>query len=148
TGDPADWNWTLMLLRKAGKLKGLSKARRTTFPEKELDRYFFASEIAMRQLIDEAKLSLDAILCDPALAERFDEIARSYAPGFTSLQYRWAALTIRKRAKNWRKLSQSLGSNLKRREFQDFRSLISLDIDRWNGSSGVYLAQAGCDRNL
>jgi len=147
-GQISEWNWALMLLRKSGKLKRLPKSRRTTFPEQELDQYLFASEIAMRQLTDETKLSLDALLCDPALAAKFDEIARSCAPGFSPLQYRWAALTIRKRAKNWRKWSRSLASSLKRKEFQEFHSLLALDIDRWNGSSGVYLAKTGPERML
>jgi DNA modification methylase len=147
-GQISEWNWALMLLRKSGKLKRLPKSRRTTFPEHELDQYLFASEIAMRQLMDETKLSLDALLCNPALAAKFDEIAGSYSPGFSSVQYRWAALTIRKRAKNWRKWSRTLASSLKRTEFQEFHSLLELDIDRWNGSSGVYLAKTESERVL
>ncbi len=147
-GQISEWNWVLMLLRKSGKLKRLPKSRRTTFPEHELDRYLFASEIAMRQLMDQTNLSLDAVLCDPELAAKFDEIACSYAPGFSPLQYRWAALTIRKRAKNWRKWSQNLDSSLKRTEFQEFHSLPELDIERWNGSSGLYLAKARSERML
>src|SRR5207248_10735946 len=90
-GDSSDWNWALMLLRKSGKLKRLPKCRRTTFPEQELDQYLFASEIAMRQLMDETRLSLDGLLCDPVRAARFDEIACSHDPGFSPLQFRLVA---------------------------------------------------------
>ncbi len=147
-GGPADWNRALILLRKAGKLKGLPKARRTTFPDEQLDPYLFASEIAMRRLIDQTALSLDDILCDSDHARSFDELARAFAPGFSSLQYRWAALTIRKRAHDCRRWSRSLASTLQHQRFPNFRSLRRLEIDRLSGRSGVYLARVSCDRNL
>jgi site-specific DNA-methyltransferase (adenine-specific) len=40
--------------------------------------------------------SLDRVLCDPQLAAEFDESAQRVAPGVNSLQYRWAALNLRK----------------------------------------------------
>jgi site-specific DNA-methyltransferase (adenine-specific) len=147
-GGPADWNWTLMLLRKAGKLKGLPKARRTTFPYELLDEYLFASEIAMQMLIDKTNRSLDEILCNPQLASKFDQIASLFAPNFSSLHYRWGALHIRKRTSDWLESSDSLSSTLKRRDFQEFHSLLTLDIEKWNHVSGVYLEQAGRGCNL
>jgi site-specific DNA-methyltransferase (adenine-specific) len=39
---------------------------------------------------------LDRVLCDPDLAREFDTVAVAVAPGFTSLEYRWAALRLRK----------------------------------------------------
>jgi site-specific DNA-methyltransferase (adenine-specific) len=60
----------------------------------------FASEIALQMMLDDQRAaSLDEILCDPHLAADFDATAARFAPGFTSLQYRWAALKIRKQAK-------------------------------------------------
>src|SRR4029077_10764318 len=147
-GRTTDWNWTLMLLRKAGKLNGLPKSRRTTFPFELLDRYLFASEIAMRLLMDETSQSLDEILCDPELATRFDQLASQFAPDFSPLHYRWGALHIRKRTKDWRQRSDNLSSNLKRRDFQEFHSLRALDIERWNQVPGVYLERASSDCNL
>jgi site-specific DNA-methyltransferase (adenine-specific) len=137
-----------MRLRKAGNLKGLPKAKKTTFDERLLDLYLFASEIAMRRLKDETGLSLDDILCDPCQARKFDEIAQSFASGYSPLQYRWAALTIRKRAKDCRNWSQSLASTLERRQFPEFRALPRLELERLIGRPGVYLARASCDRNL
>jgi site-specific DNA-methyltransferase (adenine-specific) len=147
-GMPADWNRALMRLRKAGKLQGLPKARKTIFPEKQLDKYLFASEIAMRQLRDQTALSLDDILCDPELARKFDEMAQLFAPGFLPLQYRWAALTIRKRAHERREQSRTLPSAMERQEFSNFRSLRRLDIKRWGRCPGVYLAQVDSHRKL
>ncbi len=147
-GGPVDWNRALMGLRKAGKLPRLVKARKTIFREDLLDQYLFASEIAMRQHMDQTGLSLDDILCDPEQAREFDEIARSFAPGFSPLQYRWAALTIRKRAHDHRKRSQSLAGALVRRRFPEFRSLRRLRLDQLTASPGVYLARAEGERNL
>ena len=52
--------------------------------------------MAGRYLERREQLSLDRILCDPELAAVFDVTAASLAPGFSSLQHRWAALNLRK----------------------------------------------------
>jgi site-specific DNA-methyltransferase (adenine-specific) len=145
-GGPTDWNRALMGLRKAGKLKGLPKVRKTIFPEEQLDQYLFASEIAMR--LTDQNLSLDDILCDPEQARKFDELARRFAPGFSSLQYRWAALTIRKRAHDRRRWSQGRASNLESWRFPHFRRLRGMEIDRFIGNAGVYLARTSAEQNL
>ncbi len=82
-----------------GKIDGVS---RYCVPREEMDHYLFASEFALRMLQDQEyfanqrDVSLDRILCEPELAKRFEELARSIVPGYSSLDYRWAALTIRK----------------------------------------------------
>jgi site-specific DNA-methyltransferase (adenine-specific) len=98
-GDRRTWNLALFRMRKAGLLAHLPAPRRTEFTWEDCDPYLFASEIAWRHLIDEGHESLDSILCDPALAAEFDTIAGRWAPGFTPLEYRWAALKLRKKAK-------------------------------------------------
>jgi len=37
--------------------------------------------------------TLDRIICDPERAAEFDLIAADIAPGYSSLEYRWAALS-------------------------------------------------------
>jgi DNA modification methylase len=98
-GDVRSWNWSLFRLRKAGLLKHLPTTRRTEISWKDCDRYLFASEIALRQMLDKGSRSVDEVLCDPELAAEFDAIAQSLAPGFAPLEYRWAALKLRKEAK-------------------------------------------------
>ncbi|WP_010588267.1 DNA methyltransferase [Schlesneria paludicola] len=93
---PADLNRTLFRLRKAGKLQSVPTLHRTEFRWEDTDEYLFASEIAWRQIHDQTQATIDDILCDPALAKQFDEIAAKFAPGHTSLEYRWAALKLRK----------------------------------------------------
>ncbi len=102
-GDARTWNLLLFRLRKAGELAEVGTARRTDLSWEDCDRYIFASEIAWQSLLNEkAAGSLDEILCDPALAARFDAIAKRFAPGHTSREYRWAALKLRKEAKSAR----------------------------------------------
>ena len=98
-GDARTWNTLLLRLRKAGKLSDIDSWERTTISWEDLDGYLFASEIAWQQMIDEGvATSLDDILCDPKLAAKFDELAGRLAPGFSSFEYRWAALKLRKEA--------------------------------------------------
>jgi site-specific DNA-methyltransferase (adenine-specific) len=141
-GQPVDWNRALLGLRKSGKVVGLPATRRTTFSRTELDRYIFASEIAMRRLFDEKGLSFDDVLCDPGHAKLFDDIARSFAPGFSSLQYRWAGLTLRKEARDRRNGSRQLTPNLLQRRFTPPRPVENTVIEKMYKRPGIYLV---CD---
>jgi site-specific DNA-methyltransferase (adenine-specific) len=109
-GRPRDWNLTLLGLRKTGKLTGVATAKRTQFSWESMDPFEFASEIALRRMLDLGYPSLDHILCDPVAAASFDDFARSLVPGFGSLQYRWAALRLRKDARLWRRSSLKFGN--------------------------------------
>jgi len=60
------------------------------------DEFEYASELAVRHLELTKHVSLDRIICDPDLAQEFDEYAKRLAPGFTPLEYRWLALGLRK----------------------------------------------------
>ncbi len=111
-GTPFVFNRLLLRLRKAGKLpKGNKHGKRLTFAE--MDPYSFAGEIALRLLEIDYGLALDDILCSPDAAREFDELASEFAPGFSPFQYRWAALSLRKRAIK----SKSLAIN----QFADWR---------------------------
>lgn len=91
--DPAvDLNLMLLNARKRG---GFPKCmRRTTF--RNQDAYAFAAEIAIRSLERKHRTTLDRVLCDPELAREFESVASAIAPGFAALEYRWAALGLRK----------------------------------------------------
>lgn len=110
-GDPRSWNMLLFRLRKAGQLVHLPTRERTVLDWADCDPFLFASEIAWKKLLDEERArSLDEILCDPFVAAEFDRIAGNFAPGFSSLQYRWAALKLRKQAKVARHRADSLAA--------------------------------------
>jgi site-specific DNA-methyltransferase (adenine-specific) len=77
-----------------------------------MDRFSFASEIAMQLIGLDYGVKLDDILCDPEIVDLFDRTASELAPGFTPFEYRWAALTLRKRAKKSNELAKA--------QFQDW----------------------------
>lgn len=89
-----DLNRSLLNLRKSGSLPKSQRSRKTSFRDE--DEYRFASEIAARFLERRDRVSLDEIICDPEKAREFDELAAKIAPGYSPLQYRWAALNLRK----------------------------------------------------
>lgn len=95
-------NHLLLNARKNNLIGRVEGVHRYSVCRSEMDQYLFASEFALRLLQDQEyfanqrSVSLDRILCEPPLAQRFEEIARSIVPGFSSLDYRWAAISIRK----------------------------------------------------
>ncbi len=90
-------NKGLLNARKAGHLKGHKTSKRTSF--KNEDDYLFAAEIAVRFLEKRDDVTLDDIICDPDQVKEFDKLASSLCPGYSLLQYRWAALNLRKSSK-------------------------------------------------
>jgi hypothetical protein len=85
-------NKALMNARRNRHLPGLGSVRTSIAYED----FAFASEFAATELRYKTGASVDDIICDPLLASAFDSIARRLAPGFTSFEYRWAILSIRK----------------------------------------------------
>jgi DNA modification methylase len=109
-GHPAEWNRKLLRLRKANRLAGLPRSRKTLVDETEMDRCDFACEIAIQEFSQKGH-SLDNLLCDPALADEFDQRVRCIGGTSPSaLCIRWTALRIRKRAHRIRAICQSLES--------------------------------------
>jgi predicted GIY-YIG superfamily endonuclease len=92
-----DLNRALLNLRKAGGLTDRPRTKRTHFHNE--DEYRFASEIAARFLERRDGISLDSIICNPDKVSEFDEVAARIVPGYSPLQYRWAALGLRKKKK-------------------------------------------------
>jgi hypothetical protein len=76
-------------------------------------------------------------LCDPDIAVLFDGVARKFAPGHTPFEYRWSALTIRKRASQGRELASRYLDWLDRKLPEPF-PLDRCDADRWE-HPGVYI---------
>jgi site-specific DNA-methyltransferase (adenine-specific) len=140
-GEPRTWNWTLFGMRKAGLLTGMPTVRRTEIGWDDCESYLFASEIAWRQMIDDGCESLDSILCDPFLAASFDEIASQWAPGHTPLEYRWAAMKLRKTAKVVRvRASLLTDARLRREVALDRRGMAQLP-----DQPGIYVVSGAAD---
>ena len=143
-GSPKDWNLLLMRMRKAGKLVQFPTRKRTEFSWSEYDEFLFASEIAWNEMKEHG--SIDDILCDPELARKFDEIAQRLAPGFTSLQYRWGALKLRKESKKARVRSE-LFTTLSLDEFKSKQNIRSwMNEENTSDSPGLYLITGDSQR--
>ncbi len=118
-------NKMLMYARKNNYLPGL-KSVKTHF---DYENYAFASEFAATELKYQTGATIDDMLCEPCLASRFDAVARKLAPGYTSLQYRWAILTIRK--------AGTLASTAP--DFTEHFRLVKDSLEGVPSASGVYL---------
>lgn len=130
-------NKTLFRLRKSGKVTAkVPTTKRTEFQWSETDPYLFASEIAWRKVSDQSNYSLDDIICNPEWAHRFDEIASSFAPGYSPLEYRWAALKLRKEAKTAYNRSCGLPAEL---NLSSPRELTKSLIAKFESTPGLYL---------
>ncbi len=105
-GGASVWNRLLLRVRKAGKLpKGDVVRKRVNAAA--MDAYNAACEAAMQLLSLDYGLTLDDILCSPEIAAEFDRLAEQFAgeQKATAFDHRWAALSIRKRAKRSRSLA-------------------------------------------
>lgn len=111
-GSERDWNHLLLNVRKRGGLSSIDTSRRTTVRRAMMEPFVFASEIAWRRVAkDNSDCSLDEILCDPTMATRFEDLAAQIAPGRSAFEYRWAALAVRKDAKQGESLIGTIGAD-------------------------------------
>lgn len=93
--DPSRLNWTLLNLRKAGRLE-VKATKRTSLRH---DEYFHAAEIAARFMYDKYRLTTDRVMCDPERRSEFDAVAQAAAPGVSAYRLRKAAFGLRKARK-------------------------------------------------
>ena len=140
-GSQGELNRLLMNARKAGKLGKTPNVKRYVVSRETMEQYEFASEVSVRLLQDRIFheegnwISLDDVLCEPRLGRRFLEIAESISPGFEELDYRWAALSIRK-AMNTRVKRE----DIERPEFFSLGTAGSLSIDSVPEQAGFFLS--------
>ena len=138
-GTQAERNRFLFRIRKSGKLKhaGIETSKRTAFDWEDIDPFLFASEIAWRRVSElYANAGLDEILCDPRLATQFDDIAASSAAGYSSLEYRWAALKLRKQGSLGRKRATEM--SVKKFKEQDWFPFDDLNVTELGSQPGLY----------
>ena len=133
SNSPVELNQQLLNLRKRGDLKPSGKTIRTRVENTE--EYRFASEIAARHLEQRHKTTLDRILCDPQLAAEFDTVAGQLAAGFTPLEYRWAALQLRKTSK----LKPELVLRVANIKAADFGPIEKVRVERIPNTQGIYI---------
>jgi DNA modification methylase len=139
-GDIHWWNRGLFRARKAGRLAHLTTTRATDLSWQQCDPFLFACEIAWKKMSELGFESLDDILCDPAAASAYDRQAAQYAPGFTSLEYRWGALKLRKESKRARARAGLLGRA--KLHFLTTLPAKTRSFGRIPETAGVYLVSA------
>lgn len=133
TTPTTELNLELLNLRKAGLLQGLPRFRKTSFQDEVA--YRFAAEIAARYLEKRDATTLDRIICDPEMAAEFDAIASEIVPGFAPVQYRWAALNLRKS----RRLRPELLSHVVRPSSVSVGTVESVSINDVPNQQGLYI---------
>ncbi|MBD3675515.1 MAG: site-specific DNA-methyltransferase [Planctomycetaceae bacterium] len=142
-GEPLDLNRYLFRLRKSGKLKsaGIETEKRTSYSWEKLDQFLDAAEIAWKKTVDEHQVSLDDLFCDPLMAAEFDRAAAQYAPGFSSIDYRWAALTVRKQSRVARSRAEKLARERNSTKLQTGKTtrLAEIDLDNFENRPGLYV---------
>ena len=133
---PVQLNRRLINLRKMGLLADVRATRRTSFQDEE--HYRHSSECAVRFLEKRDSVSLDEIICDPVRANEFDSVAGSIAGGFLPVQYRWAALNLRKSSR----LKPELMSHVIRPTGIMLGRLHGLELSKVPTGQGLYVFYA------
>jgi site-specific DNA-methyltransferase (adenine-specific) len=145
-GGPADWNRELLRLRKTGDFPKRGKIKKASISDDELDAYAFAAEIAWRLTSDKfSGPSLDEILCDPDKTAYFDRSAKRFAPGSEPVQYRWAAMRLRKASRELVNDVKQFHFVFAKRDFTRFQKWRGFKFKPLAGQAGIYLLR-GHDR--
>jgi GIY-YIG catalytic domain len=132
-------NSALFNARKGRFLSGIRTTRRTEIHDQET--YQFASEVAARFLEHRSQATLDTILCDPEFTRQFDDLAKQICPGFSQLQYRWAALKLRK----LKRLSPELLAHVVVPDTVQVFQLDDLDLRNLPTGQGIYIFFSGAE---
>lgn len=85
-------NWSLLNLRKAGKLSATVSKRRLD----QHTAYRHLAEIVARSIQDQFKVTTDRIMCNPRTRAAFDSLAQQTAPDVDTYLMRKAAFGLRK----------------------------------------------------
>jgi len=123
-------NKRLLYARKNNHLPDLKSVKTSV----DYEEFAFASEFAATELKYKTGASIDDVLCEPGLASQFDSIARKLAPGFSSFEYRWAILSIRKAGRH-----EKLPASFQMPEFTGPFRLVIDPLEQVPNTSGVYL---------
>lgn len=129
-----DFNWTMLNLRKAGKLETIA----TLSNNQSYDGVLHVAEIAARSLQDKYEISTDAIMADPERREEFDGIALAVDSSIDPYQVRKCALRLRKA----RQLRPELITRIAdwNREVLEFSAEeVQSDLERIPERPGIYL---------
>lgn len=89
---PADLNWRLLNMRKAGKLQ----SRTTRSGQRPSTEHFSVAEMVARSMIDHHKVTIDRMMTDPVLRTEFDSRTLAIGEKLDPYLVRKAAVGLRK----------------------------------------------------
>lgn len=92
--DTAKFNWTLINLRKAGKLPAITSQRAKSSNTSPQAKH--VGEICARVIMDRHGVSIDRVMTDPKLVADFDASARKMSADVDLYEARKAAFRLRK----------------------------------------------------
>lgn len=109
-------------------------------PRRDFSPYLFAADMASAQIRYRFGASVDDILADPEIGQEFDKLAAQLRPGWTALDYRLAALYIRKSRYCQQQeltLFESLKSTDAEKTASDYGSLDRIDLQKIDPHDGI-----------
>lgn len=132
---PKEFAWTLINLRKAGKLSDIQVTQRRNT---DLSEVLHVAEIVCRSMTDKYQVSIDRILVDPALRREFNERAHQVDENSELYAVRKAAFRLRKT----RRLRPELITRLADwgREIKSFSAEeVADDFEKVADGPGIYI---------
>lgn len=142
-GDARAWCTLLLRIRKRGDLPKAKRSAAHQSPD-QLDPVNAAAEAALKLISIDYGMTLDEIFCMPVAAAEFDRVAESFCPGFQPAEYRWAAMSFRKRVSRSKKLAVDAAARCKELKTPAKKLLSGFKSDAWEGAA-VYELLCGKD---
>ncbi len=144
TAPDAAVNRRLFRFRKSSRLPRATVRE----PRRDFSPYLFAADMASAQIRYRFGASVDDVLTDPMIGKEFDKLASRLQPGWTPLDYRLAALYVRK-SRHCEKKDLPLFERMKVSDAdkiaEDYGSLASLDLNRLDQYEGIVgLVEKAC----
>lgn len=138
-----DHHLALRLLRfRKSSNKTIRVEKPTAAREKrDYSPYLYAAEMASVQINYLYGASVDDIIGYPEIGKEFDKLAAKLSPGFSPLEYRLAALHIRKSQyveKEERSLYEKLKVKSAEETVEEYGPMNNLDVRKLNKSDGIF----------
>lgn len=130
----------LLAFRKSPRANLRISRKTANEPRRDFSTYAFAAEMAITQMKYRYGASVDDILAYPEIGKEFDALAGKIYPGLAPLDYRLAALYVRKRSHCKpieRPLFESITIHRAETTLQRHGSLDNIDLDQFQGLNAI-----------
>lgn len=130
----------LLAIRKSPRRNARLKKATKPEPKRDFSAYSFAAEMAIAQMKYRHGASVDDILAYPEIGQEFDALAGRLYPGLTPLEYRLAALHVRKSRyckSEERALFDSMKTQRAESTMRECDSLNKIDLEEFHGVNAI-----------